>query len=368
MEDEDMLTQPPESPRRDEEGQLYTQPPEETGEPPQRARFAFALVPERNVADVFCPQMADLVAMAETTVGRTEDNDIVLVMPDVPNIVPMQVISRRHCTFRTGRDESNRDACFLTVHRCSDDSGYCGVYVNDELIKTDAETRIETGTRIRFGSRTVPLRDKTCANFDAFCYTLERWTAPGVDRSLGTPRHAPEAPNPKTQARRKKKKAAREKREVEYRRETTEALELAAAALEVSRTENAEMRAEIKALKTSMRLDKKHKKNKAKMMNKKRKGQGGGDGERRRGDGGGDGERRRRGYGEGKQAGRGDGGGDGKRRRGGYGEGKQAGRGDGGGDYSEAILIDFNPVFRETSPTRAYAKRKAQASGRRRAQ
>ena len=51
-----MLTQPPESPRRDEEGQLYTQPPEETGEPPQRARFAFALVPERNVADVFRSQ------------------------------------------------------------------------------------------------------------------------------------------------------------------------------------------------------------------------------------------------------------------------------------------------------------------------
>ena len=63
MEDEDMLTQPPESPRRDDDGQLYTQPPEETGEPPQRARFAFALVPERDVADVFCPQMADLVAI-----------------------------------------------------------------------------------------------------------------------------------------------------------------------------------------------------------------------------------------------------------------------------------------------------------------
>ena len=357
MEDEDMLTQPPESPRRDDDGQLYTQPPEETGEPPQRARFAFALVPERNVADVFCPQMADLVAMAETTVGRTGDNDIVLEMPDVPNMVSRQVISRRHCTFRTGRDESNRDACFLTVHQCSDGSGYCGVYVNDELIKTDAETRIETGTRIQFGSRTVQLRDGRCPNFDAFCYTLERWTAPGVDRSLGTPRHAPEAPNPKTQERREKKKAAREKREVEYRRETTEALELAAAALEVSRTENAEMRAEIKALKTSMRLDKKHKKNKAKMMNKKRKGQGGGDGERRRG-----------GYSEGKQAGRGDGGDDGKRRRGGYSEGKQAGRGDGGGDYSEAILIDFNPMFRETSSARAYARRKAQASGRRRAQ
>ena len=335
MEDDDTLTQPPESPRRDDDGQLYTQPPEETGEPPQRARFAFALVPERNVADVFCPQMADLVAMAETTVGRTADNDIVLEMPDVPNMVPMQLISRKHCTFRTAHDEGNRDTCFLTVHRCSDDSGYCGVYVNDKLIESDVEMRIETGTRIRFGSRTVPLRDKTCANLDAFCYTLERWAAPGVDRSLATPRHAPEAPNPKTQARREKKKAAREKREVEYRCETTEALELAAAALEVSRTENAEMRAEIKALKTSMRLDKKHKKNKAKMMNKKRKGQGGGDGERRRG---------------------------------GYGEGKQAGRGDGGGDYSEAILIDFNPMFRETSSARAYARRKAQASGRRRAQ
>ena len=58
-----MLTQPPESPRRDDDGQLYTQPPEETGEPPQRARFAFALVPGRNVADVFCPQMADLALM-----------------------------------------------------------------------------------------------------------------------------------------------------------------------------------------------------------------------------------------------------------------------------------------------------------------
>ena len=127
--------------------------------------------------------------MAETTVGRTVDNDIVLEMPDVPNMVSRQVISRRHCTFRTGRDESNRDACFLTVHQCSDGSGYCGVYVNDELIKTDAETRIETGTRIQFGSRTVQLRDGRCPNFDAFCYTLERWTAPGVDRSLGTPRH-----------------------------------------------------------------------------------------------------------------------------------------------------------------------------------
>ena len=49
MEDEDMLTQPPESPRRDEDGQLYTQPPEETGGAPQRVRMAFALVPERNV-------------------------------------------------------------------------------------------------------------------------------------------------------------------------------------------------------------------------------------------------------------------------------------------------------------------------------
>ena len=97
-----MLTQPPESPRRDDDGQLYTQPPEETGEPPQRARFAFALVPERDVADVFCPQMADLVAMAETTVGRTGDNDIVLEMPDVPNMVSRQVISRRHLYLSDG--------------------------------------------------------------------------------------------------------------------------------------------------------------------------------------------------------------------------------------------------------------------------
>ena len=52
MEDDDMLTQPPESPRRDEEGQLYTQPPEETGEPPQRARFAFALVPELSLIHI----------------------------------------------------------------------------------------------------------------------------------------------------------------------------------------------------------------------------------------------------------------------------------------------------------------------------
>ena len=370
MEDDDMLTQPPESPRRDDDGQLYTQPPEETGGAPQRVRMAFALVPERNVADVFCPQMADLAAMTETTVGRTVDNDIVLEMPDVSNIVPTQLIGRRHCTFRTGLDEGNRDACFLTVNLRSDGSGLCTVYVNDALVETDVETRVETGTRMQFGSRSVRLRDNSHPNFDAFRYTLERWTAPGVDRSLETPRHAPEAPNPKTQARREKKKAAREKREVEYRRETTEALELAAAALEVSRTENAEMRAEIKALKTSMRLDKKHKKNKAKMMNKKRKGQGGGDGERRRG-----------GYGEGKQAGRGDGGGDGKRRRGGYSEGKQAGRGDGSGgygdyygdyngDYTHArpIVIDVNRLLREASPARAYAKRKAQASGRRRAQ
>ena len=113
MEDDDMLTQPPESPRRDDDGQLYTQPPEETGGAPQRVRMAFALVPARNVADVFCPQMADLAAMTETTVGRTVDNDIVLEMPDVSNIVPTQLIGRRHCTFRTGRDESNRDACFL---------------------------------------------------------------------------------------------------------------------------------------------------------------------------------------------------------------------------------------------------------------
>ena len=90
MEDDDMLTQPPESPRRDDDGQLYTQPPEETGGAPQRVRMAFALVPERNVADVFCPQMADLAAMTETTVGRTVDNDIVLEMPDVPNMVSRQ--------------------------------------------------------------------------------------------------------------------------------------------------------------------------------------------------------------------------------------------------------------------------------------
>ena len=361
MEDEDMLTQPPESPRRDDDGQLYTQPPEETGEPPQRARFAFALVPERNVADVFCPQMADLAAMAETTVGRTEDNDIVLEMPDVPNMVPMQLISRRHCTFRTAHDEGNRDTCFLTVHRCTDGSGYCGVYVNDKLIETEVEMRIETGTRIRFGAR-VPLRDKTCAIFDAFCYTLERWTAPGVDRSLETPRHAPEAPNPKTQARREKKKAAREKREVEYKRERDEALQLAAAAREESRAEIAELRARLDAA----GLDKKHKKNKARMMKKRRKGQGDGNGERRRG-----------GYGEGKQAG----GDDGKRRRGGYGEGKQAGRRGGGGGYGanfgdyydggycvdtdELVEMYFGRI--DTPPVRFYAKRKAQASGRRRA-
>ena len=171
MEDDDMLTQPPESPRRDDDGQLYTQPPEETGGAPQRVRMAFALVPERNVADVFCPQMADLAAMTETTVGRTVDNDIVLEMPDVPNMVPSQFIGRKHCTFRTDLDEGNRDACFLTVHLRSDGSGLCTVYVNDALVETDVETRVETGTRIRFGSRSVRLRDNRCPNFDAFCYT-----------------------------------------------------------------------------------------------------------------------------------------------------------------------------------------------------
>ena len=355
MEDDDMLTQPPESPRRDDDGQLYTQPPEETGEPPQRARFAFALVPERDVADVFCPQMADLVAMAETTVGRTVDNDIVLEMPDVPNMVPSQFIGRKHCTFRTDLDEGNRDACFLTVHLRSDGSGLCTVYVNDALVETDVETRVETGTRIRFGSRSVRLRDNRCPNFDAFCYTLERWTAPGVDRSLGTPRHAPEAPNPRTKERREKKKAAREKREVELERSNAaEDAKIADLEARLAASERGK-----KAAETSKKLDKKHKKNKAKMTNKKRKGQGGGDGERRRGDGGGDGKRRRGGYGEGKQAGRGDGGG-------GYGDYY----GDYNGDYMHArpIVIDVNQLLREASPTRAYAKRKAQASGRRRAQ